>query len=144
MNLETLPKIRADTRKQRYLRQCEKEKIAWRSLSLIQKYFVYTPIGFPGGRKGTISRVVPSGTAFTQFIDSIVNCIYISLCSENQARRIMDLNVVLGENSRLTAFHFDLQACNDLEILGAKAHPEKCTIVREPHKFETPWFDPTV
>jgi hypothetical protein len=121
-------------RQQRYLAYCNRYRDSWRSF--IQGYFTHTPLRMPDGTRWRKNRGVPSGTAFTQLVDSIVNYIYIAYTAEMQEAKILHLTV-LGDDSGFTSTRFDLpRACEDLVLLGASAHPDKCLITDNATQFE--------
>nr|AKF14160.1 RNA-dependent RNA polymerase [Talaromyces marneffei partitivirus-1] len=100
-------------------------------------YFINTPILMPDGRMFRKYRGVPSGSWWTQMVDSVVNYIlvdYLATCQEVDARGL----VVLGDDS---AFHstpnFDLvKASEDAEAVSMVLHPEKCDRTDDPGKFK--------
>lgn len=105
-------------------------------------YFIYTPIVMPDGHlyKGK-SHGVPSGSYFTQVVDSICN---VALCYALASRFNLRINerslFVLGDDVLMSVVgHVDLHAWADyLSKLGMKMNASK-TVIDEPHFLGAFW-----
>nr|WEC89325.1 RNA-dependent RNA polymerase [Phomopsis asparagi partitivirus 1] len=100
-------------------------------------YFINTPILMPDGRMFRKFRGVPSGSWWTQMIDSVVNYIlvdYLAACQEVEIRNLK----VLGDDSACRANdQFNLeQAQVDCEPVGMILKPEKCEKTDDPADFK--------
>jgi hypothetical protein len=100
-------------------------------------YFTHTPILMPDGRLFVTNRGVPSGTAFTQLVDSIVNHVYVCFAANMQDATIYHL-AVLGDDSGFFSERFSVeQASADLgKYLGVELHPLKCDFTEDPARFK--------
>lgn len=65
---------------------------------LIEEYFINTPIATPNGEIYRKSHGVPSGSYFTQLVDSVVNCIAVHYICHRQDEYPQELQV-LGDDS---------------------------------------------
>ncbi|UBZ25878.1 RNA-dependent RNA polymerase [Fusarium mangiferae partitivirus 2] len=100
-------------------------------------YFINTPILMPDGRMFRKFRGVPSGSWWTQMIDSVVNYIlveYLAHCQEVEIRNLK----VLGDDSACRANdQFDLDVAQlDCEPVGMVLKPEKCEKTKDPVDFK--------
>nr|UDL14346.1 MAG: RNA-dependent RNA polymerase [Gammapartitivirus sp.] len=100
-------------------------------------YFVNTPILMPDGRMFRKFRGVPSGSWWTQMIDSVVNHIlidYLAACQEVEIRNLR----VLGDDSAFrSGDQFDLEAAKrDSKPTGMVIKPEKCEKSTDPSNFK--------
>jgi hypothetical protein len=100
-------------------------------------YFINTPILMPDGRMFRKLRGVPSGSWWTQMIDSVVNHIlvnYLAFCQEVEIRNLK----VLGDDSAARSNdQFDLEvAQQDCEPVGMILKPEKCDKTVDPADFK--------
>lgn len=107
----------------------DREQFGWNT---IRHYFVSTPIVMPdenlyvGKRKG-----VPSGSFFTQLVDSYVNLVLIFYGALRQGLVIPgDRVLVLGDDSIFAVRgNLDLAVfAKDMADLGMVLHPEKCGV----------------
>nr|QYV43082.1 MAG: RNA-dependent RNA polymerase [Partitiviridae sp.] len=103
----------------------------------LMHYFINTPILMPDGRRFITTHGVPSGTAFTQLIDSIVNHVYVVWCALMQEVDIAHI-CVLGDDSGFFTESFSLeQAAHDLlKYFGVTMHPKKCDDSTDPGNFK--------
>lgn len=118
----------------------EREKFGW---EIVIKYFVHTPIVMPNGHLYTgKNHGVPSGSYFTQLIDSIVN---VALCYAMSSRfgfSFAERGIyVLGDDSILRIRgKFSLKEMSTyVESLGMKLHADEKTIVGLNHFLGAVW-----
>jgi len=117
---ETLEKIQkmgtVEERNDHFRWEVNKHK---RIRQLLQYYFINTPIMMPDGYAFRKKRGVPSGSFFTQVIDSIINYVYIRFTEYMQGTIFAhDKLRVLGDDSidRVLRGTYDLEkAASDLE-----------------------------
>jgi len=134
------PKIMNDRsipeRKKRQHKEYEERKMKVFK-EAIAHYFINTPILMPDGRKFITTHGVPSGTAFTQLIDSIVNHVYVEFVALMQGAAVAHI-CVLGDDSGFFTDRFDLdQAAKDLDkYLNVTMHPSKCDDSGDPGDFK--------
>lgn len=100
-------------------------------------YFVNAIILMPDGRMFRKLRGVPSGSWWTQMIDSVINWIidtYLALCQRVEIRNLK----VLGDDGAFRANdEFDLEVAQlDCQPLGMILKPEKCEKTSEPSEFK--------
>ncbi|AZT88594.1 RNA-dependent RNA polymerase [Penicillium digitatum partitivirus 1] len=100
-------------------------------------YFINTPILMPDGRMFRKYRGVPSGSWFTQMIDSVVNYIlvdYLAACQQCEIRALR----VLGDDSAFRSCDpFSLEvASHDAECVNMVLHPKKCEKTKDPTAFK--------
>lgn len=99
---------------------------AWR---LVENYFINTPIIMPDGDVYRKRRGVPSGSYFTQMIDSIVNFFAIQYASSRIQGRLIPEGklLVLGDDSVFGSLEYvNLKAyARELGTLGLKMNVEK-------------------
>lgn len=100
-------------------------------------YFVNTPMLMPDGRMFRKYRGVPSGSWWTQMIDSVVNYIlvdYLTACQECETRGLK----VLGDDSafRSHAGFSVPEAEEDAAAVGMVLHPDKCEVSDDPTQFK--------
>jgi hypothetical protein len=100
-------------------------------------YFINTPILMPDGRMFRKSRGVPSGTWFTQMIDSVVNYIVIQYLANCQQSEIRNLKVLGDDSAFRSGADFSLeQGQVDCDPLGMIMKPEKCEKTEDPSEFK--------
>jgi hypothetical protein len=100
-------------------------------------YFINTPILMPDGRMFRKHRGVPSGTWFTQLVDSVVNYIvvqYLTKCQGVEARALK----VLGDDSAFrSGKELDLpSAQKDADVLAMNLGVDKCDVTEDPTQFK--------
>ncbi|AZU96334.1 RNA-dependent RNA polymerase [Metarhizium flavoviride partitivirus 1] len=116
----------------------KRESQKWRNVwDAMVWYFINTPILMPDGRMFRKYRGVPSGSWFTQMIDSVVNYImvdYLATCQEVEIRNLK----VLGDDSAFrSGSEFDLPTAEkDASAVGMVMHPEKCEKTEDPSEFK--------
>lgn len=116
----------------------KREAQKWRNVwDAMVWYFINTPILMPDGRMFRKYRGVPSGSWFTQMIDSVVNYIlvdYLAACQDIEIRKLK----VLGDDSAFrSGSDFDLPTAeNDACAVGMIMHPEKCEKTEDPSEFK--------
>jgi len=100
-------------------------------------YFINTPILMPDGRMFRKLRGVPSGSWWTQMIDSVVNYILVEYLADCQEVEIRNLKV-LGDDSAFRAGNgFDLAVAEkDCLPTGMIIKPEKCERTEDPANFK--------
>lgn len=112
------------------------DKYTQHVLSVVQNYFTFTPIVIPRpGHPGETSLVVgkrfgvPSGSYFTQLVDSIVNTIVLGALSSRFGFRLNFRDfMVLGDDSVFfTDTHLDLSVISEYvqTTFGIRINPEK-------------------
>lgn len=106
----------------------------------VVNYFIHTPILMPDGYVYRKHKGVPSGSYFTQLIDSIVNYIviqYVSLCAFGKPVDD-DKLLVLGDDSLfgMDAFVSMEQVVASAKRLGFKVNAEKSDISRFGSPFQ--------
>lgn len=100
-------------------------------------YFINTPILMPDGRMFRKHRGVPSGSWFTQMIDSVVNYILICYLTDCQNCEIRNLRVLGDDSAFRTGDEFNLNtAQNDADSVEMVLKPEKCEISDDPTQFK--------
>jgi len=119
-------------------RVSRRERQKWRNVWEAQKwYFINTPILMPDGRMFRKYRGVPSGSWWTQLVDSIVNHILVTYSAECQGIEIRKLKVLGDDSAFRTPHEFSLvQASRDLRPVGMTLKPEKCDLTTEPSEFK--------
>jgi len=103
-----------------------------RRWNALVSYFLKTKIRLPSG--GTVQKFqgVPSGSAFTNLIDTIVNCVQMRTVSYRQGLTIFK-DYYYGDDSTiifLSPCQIDTQAFSDelKATFGGILHPEKCEL----------------
>lgn len=100
-------------------------------------YFINTPILMPDGRMFRKYRGVPSGSWFTQMVDSVVNYILVSYLTTCQDAEIRNLKVLGDDSAFRTGSEFDLaRAQEDADVTGMVLKPEKCEKTTDPVEFK--------
>ncbi|AZT88598.1 RNA-dependent RNA polymerase [Thelebolus microsporus partitivirus 1] len=100
-------------------------------------YFINTPILMPDGRMFRKLRGVPSGSWFTQLVDSVVNYImieYLAGCQQVQVRNLK----VLGDDSAFRSGHEFclLRAAEDALSVGMVLNSDKSERTECPTEFK--------
>nr|UDL14380.1 MAG: putative RNA-dependent RNA polymerase [Partitiviridae sp.] len=101
---------------------------------LIQ-YFINTPIRMPDGRRFRKSGGVPSGSVFTNIIDTIVNAIVMRYVSYHTTGNLPLAEMYLGDDSFLILRGIvNLKDMSELalESFGMIIHPEKSYVTTNP------------
>lgn len=118
----------------------DRETFGWKT---VIKYFIYTPIVMPDGHLYTgKNHGVPSGSYFTQLIDSIVN---VALCYAMSSRFgfwFQDRGIfVLGDDSIMRIRgEFSLQEMSSyIRTLGMELHANEKTVVGKNHFLGAFW-----
>ncbi|AAG59816.1 RNA-dependent RNA polymerase [Discula destructiva virus 1] len=100
-------------------------------------YFINTPILMPDGRMFRKYRGVPSGSWWTQIIDSVVNNILIDYLADCQQLEIRNLKVLGDDSAFRSTDQFDLEvAKDDCVPTGMVIKPEKCERTEDPNDFK--------
>lgn len=100
-------------------------------------YFINTPILMPDGRMFRKSRGVPSGTWYTQLIDSVVNYIVVEYLTKCQAVVAKNLKVLGDDSAFRSAVELDLtRAQRDADVLGMNLGVDKCEVTEDPSHFK--------
>nr|WBW48344.1 RNA-dependent RNA polymerase [Cordyceps chanhua partitivirus 1] len=116
----------------------KRESMKWKNVwDGMVWYFINTVILMPDGRMFRKYRGVPSGSWWTQMVDSVVNWILITYMGLCQAAQIRNLKV-LGDDS---AFRSGSPIClergaSDLRRVGMKLSTEKCEVTCDPGDFK--------
>lgn len=118
----------------------DQETLGWETLV---RYFISTPIVMPDGHLYTgKNHGVPSGSYFTQMIDSVVN---VALCYALKSRFNLSFNkrqlYVLGDDVILqTCGQFSLsEMASYLSTFGLQLHDDEKTVVGEVHFLGAVW-----
>jgi hypothetical protein len=100
-------------------------------------YFINTPILMPDGRMFRKHHGVPSGSYWTQLVDSVVCYILNNYLAECQGVEPQGLKV-LGDDSVFRAAHrLDLsQAQSDADCVRMRLKVEKCELTEDPSEFK--------
>jgi hypothetical protein len=106
--------------------------------SAVKWYFINTPILMPDGRLFRKHHGVPSGSYFTQLIDSVVSYILVSYVTEIQHLEVRRLKV-LGDDSQFRSpSSLDLErAQRDCDACGMTLKVEKCDVSEDPANFKS-------
>jgi hypothetical protein len=120
-----------------YFDMSEDEKKVW---DKVQHYFIHTPILMPDGNVYVKHKGVPSGSYFTQMVDSIVNYILIQygmLMSTGEAAESGKI-LVLGDDSLVGHHtHLPLQAMSGVfKAIGFDLSVEKSQVSVYPKPVE--------
>nr|QKO02081.1 RNA-dependent RNA polymerase [Macrophomina phaseolina partitivirus 2] len=101
-------------------------------------YFINTPILMPDGRMFRKRHGVPSGSYFTQLIDSVVSYILISYVCDLQGLEPRNLKV-LGDDSQFRSpFSLDLdRAQSDCDACAMNLSVVKCEQTKDPTQFKS-------
>jgi hypothetical protein len=102
-----------------------------RVFEFVRSYFIRTRIMLQDGTILKKCNGVPSGSQFTQLIDSMVNYIMITALTHYRQCYIKDLKV-LGDDShfvfRKKTFDLDLFTLDAKRFFGMTVHPKKCKL----------------
>lgn len=102
-----------------------------RRVARMVKYFIDTPVRLCNGERYRKSGGVPSGSMFTNIIDSIVNCIISRYCLFNTSGRLPLADMYLGDDQFAVVdgiVNIDDIAVVMEESFGMILHPDKCTL----------------
>nr|UDL14340.1 MAG: RNA-dependent RNA polymerase [Gammapartitivirus sp.] len=100
-------------------------------------YFINTPILMPDGRMFRKYRGVPSGSWWTQMIDSVVNYILICYLTECQGVEARGLRVLGDDSAFRSGPQFDLEiAASDAADVLMILNSDKCERTDDPAKFK--------
>jgi len=100
-------------------------------------YFINTSILMPDGRMFRKYLGVPSGSWFTQLIDSTVNHIVTLYIAKCQSLAIKSLKVLGDDSGFRSAVRLNLEiASQDADAIGFTLHPDKCEISQNPSEFK--------
>lgn len=118
----------------------ESQEAAW---SCVVKYFIHTPLVYLDGHiyRGK-QHGVPSGSFFTQLIDSVVNVILLGAASKRFGLQLDDRSfMILGDDVILGTFRpIDLnELATFFEGYGIICHPDKTEM--RPHFLGADWFN---
>jgi len=116
----------------------KRERQKWRNVwDGMVHYFIATPILMPDGRMFRKSGGVPSGSWWTQMVDSVVNYILVEYLTACQGLQIRGLRV-LGDDSGFRAGRnlcLDT-AAKDVAAVQMILSNEKCEITSNPNEFK--------
>jgi hypothetical protein len=104
----------------------------------VKWYFINTPILMPDGRMFRKHHGVPSGSFFTQLIDSVVNYILVKYVTRMQNLEVRNLKV-LGDDSQFRSpFSLDLESAQrDCDAVSMQLGVEKCELTEDPTQFKS-------
>lgn len=116
----------------------KRDRQKWRNVwDGMVNYFINTPILMPDGRMFRKYRGVPSGSWWTQMIDSVVNYILVSYLTECQGIEARGLRVLGDDSAFRSTPQFSIeQAAQDASDVLMILHPEKCERTTDPTKFK--------
>lgn len=116
----------------------KRERQKWRNVwDGMVWYFINTPILMPDGRMFRKYRGVPSGSWWTQMIDSVVNFVLVEYLTRCQRTRVRNLRVLGDDSAFRTGDQFDLeQARLDAARLGMMLSVEKSERTENPCEFK--------
>lgn len=119
----------------------DKDKYGWKTLI---EYFIHTPIVMPDGHLYTgKNHGVPSGSYFTQMIDSIVNVAMMYSLQYSQGMNFRSESLlVLGDDVIVQVKgKIELEKYSDyLSKVGLKLHGEEKTVIGECHFLGATWI----
>lgn len=119
-------------------RVTKRERQKWRNVwDGMVHYFIHTPILMPDGRMFRKSGGVPSGSWWTQMVDSVVNYILVEYLTACQNLEIRTLRV-LGDDSGFRAprsLCLDT-AARDVAAVQMILSTDKCEITQDPNEFK--------
>nr|UDL14385.1 MAG: putative RNA-dependent RNA polymerase [Gammapartitivirus sp.] len=115
-----------------------KDRQKWRNVwDAMKWYFINTPILMPDGRMFRKYQGVPSGSWFTQLVDSIVNHILVTYIADCQSVEVRGLKVLGDDSAFRSPQKLDLaRAQRDSDALGMILKPEKCEVTEDPTEFK--------
>ncbi|AIE47664.1 RNA-dependent RNA polymerase [Verticillium albo-atrum partitivirus-1] len=100
-------------------------------------YFINTPILMPDGRMFRKHRGVPSGSWFTQLVDSVVNYILVKYAFNCQELKIHGLKVLGDDSAARSPLKLDLvQAAVDFRPVQMRLNLDKCEITEDATEFK--------
>jgi hypothetical protein len=100
-------------------------------------YFINTPILMPDGRMFRKHRGVPSGTWYTQLVDSVVNYIVVQYLTKCQGVAAKALKVLGDDSAFRSGKSLDLvRAQRDADKLGMNLGVDKCDVTEDPAQFK--------
>jgi hypothetical protein len=110
----------------------------WRNVwDGMKYYFINTPILMPDGRMFRKHHGVPSGSYFTQLVDSVVNMILVKYLAKCQHMTVSGLKVLGDDSAFRSPSSMDLvQAQSDADAVNMDLGVEKCEITEEPTQFK--------
>jgi len=115
-------------------RSRQKWKNVWDGMKY---YFINTPILMPDGRMFRKHHGVPSGSYFTQLIDSVVNYILVKYLAGCQAMEVRNLKVLGDDSAFRSPSSMDIGvAQSDADAVNMKLGVEKCEVADDPTKFK--------
>jgi hypothetical protein len=114
-----------------------KDRQKWRNVwDGLKWYFINTPILMPDGRMFRKLRGVPSGSWFTQLIDSIVNFILVHYIGGCQGIDIRNLKVLGDDSGFRSPRALDLdKAADDVDRVSMTLSITKCEVTEDPSEF---------
>nr|UDL14437.1 MAG: putative RNA-dependent RNA polymerase [Gammapartitivirus sp.] len=115
-----------------------RDRQKWRNVwDAIKWYFINTPILMPDGRMFRKYHGVPSGSWFTQLVDSIINHIVVQYLCDCQSLEPRALKVLGDDSAFRSSVEMDLtRAQRDSNVLGMTLKPEKCEQTFDPDEFK--------
>jgi hypothetical protein len=116
------------------------DEMAKLSFEYSKEYFIHTPVVMPDGRLWVKHLGVPSGSYYTQMIDSIANYIattYAQICQYGQSFETH----VLGDDSLFgIPVDYGIPKIEDFakhyNNVGMLVHPDKGVVANNPHELE--------
>jgi len=110
----------------------------WRNVwDGMKYYFINTPILMPDGRMFRKHGGVPSGSYFTQLIDSVVNMILVKYLAKCQQLEVRALRVLGDDSAFRSPFTMNLVvAQSDADAVNMVLKPEKCEVKKDPCDYK--------
>jgi len=100
-------------------------------------YFINTPILMPDGRMFRKNRGVPSGSWWTQLVDSVCNYILVEYMAACQNVAMKSLKVLGDDSAFRSGSNFDLKVgADDAEAVGMELSVDKSEMTETPTDFK--------
>jgi len=108
----------------------------------VVQYFIYTPILMPDGNLYLKRGKVPSGSGFTQLIQTVLNALVVSLATLRTARRLPKIEDIFGVGDdiafRLDSYPKDFQKSftQQVSFIGYQINEKKVQFTADPKKYK--------
>lgn len=110
-----------------------------RRIRALVKYFINTPIRFPSGERFRKASGVPSGSMFTNIVDTIVNAIVMRYSIYHTTGHLPAAEMYLGDDSFIVSeVIMNLTAISNVakEKFGMTVHPDKSYLTMNPSNVQ--------